>query len=464
MRTRLFALAALALVAAACEPARRDVQINWTFGGQNCSQAGVATIEIDIGGQYLDPGQFACTDNAGNVTTGVDLGRFLTGAYDMAVVGYDASGNIVYETEQTLYVREDQSPNVVSVDVPAYSSTGGGEGSLTLLWTFGGQSCDAAGVGVVNVSIDGTPVTDDNNNPDIPCDWRGTDGVTIAPLDTGTHSVVIGATSSNGTDYGAALSANIADGIDTQLSPNLVANNGPTDGGNPTDGGTPDGGSGDGGTTDGGSSGGSINISWSFAGMSCANAKVDNVEIIVDGTETASVACNNGTTDSGSVSGVTPGSHTVNISGIRGSGGAAQLVYSTTAGAQATVQNGASTHIILNAPASSPGTGGATIALSFPQGGPDCSSTSGSGTPVNYTLTSPTGSTQIGSVTCGGASGVSAISICNPGAAGCGAGSPGLAAGVWTISGSATGYSASTTTVPVPNDAVGSGTLSFTAN
>jgi hypothetical protein len=500
VRNSLALAACLALATAACEPARREVQVNWTFGGGSCSAASVATIEIDIDGEYLSPNQFSCSDATGNLTTGADLGRFLAGGYYVTVTGFAASGNPTYQTSQQIFVHENQSPNVFAIDVQPYVSTGNGQGDLILLWTFGGASCSAAGVSSVNVSIDGTAVTDFRNDPALPCNDRGTDGVEIGPIPSGSHAVTIGATSTSGVVYSATLSATIADNIQTTLTPNLIANSTGTDGGMVNDGGAPDGGVTDGGThdggitdggvtdggvtdggvtdggvtdggvTDGGASDGgsantaSANVSWSFAGLSCSDAIVTTVTVYVDGSSAGTLPCSTNGSDSGTVSGIASGTHGISIAAVRGTGGAAQLVYQSTSATAAMFIAGTTTHVIVSAPATSPGTGGATLNLTFPSGGPSCSTTTGAGTQVTYTLTSPAGVAQSPQTfTCGGSNGASAINLCNPGAAGCGAGNAGLAAGTWHISAAASGYSASST-FPVPNDAVDTSTVSFTAN
>src|SRR3954470_16982576 len=56
---RLLPIAALAL-SAACWPARQSVpvEVDWTFGGQACTDAGVTSITIDIDGEVLTPNTF----------------------------------------------------------------------------------------------------------------------------------------------------------------------------------------------------------------------------------------------------------------------------------------------------------------------------------------------------------------------------------------------------------------------
>src|SRR5436853_7553625 len=93
---RLLVLAATLVAATACAPARVPVEVDWTFGGLSCTDAGVATIQIDVDNEVLSPNQFSC-DQAG---TGVSLGDFLTGPYTVTVTGFDATGAVVYQTTQ----------------------------------------------------------------------------------------------------------------------------------------------------------------------------------------------------------------------------------------------------------------------------------------------------------------------------------------------------------------------------
>src|SRR5437763_16750816 len=165
---RLTVLAVTLCAAAACAPTRQPVEVDWTFGGVSCADAGVATIQIDVDGQVLDPKQFTC-DQAGR---GAALGEFLTGPYTLTVTGFDGDGNVVYQTTQGIQVRHGVS-NVFSIDAAPTT------GSATLHWSFAGKSCAAAGVTSVQISVDDTVITDASG---FPCSSGGIDGSTIGPL------------------------------------------------------------------------------------------------------------------------------------------------------------------------------------------------------------------------------------------------------------------------------------------
>src|SRR6185312_5874750 len=98
---RIFCLMVIGSVAAACGPVREEVEVDWTFGGQACDAAGVATINVAIAGEVLSPDTFTCAQ----ASLGADLGAYLTGDYQVTVSGYDASGNLTYQTMQTVSVR-----------------------------------------------------------------------------------------------------------------------------------------------------------------------------------------------------------------------------------------------------------------------------------------------------------------------------------------------------------------------
>src|SRR5712691_3778507 len=169
---RRLGLAAALALAAACAPSRDDLTVDWTFAGKTCADAGVAFIEVHIDGEVLSPDKFTCAE-AGK---GAYLGRYLIGRYTLTVSGLDASSSVIYQTSVQVDVR--RGGTEVAVDA-APSTT---NGSATLHWTFDGKSCAAAGVTVINASVDNQVLTDVNNNADLPCTNGGKDGISVAPL------------------------------------------------------------------------------------------------------------------------------------------------------------------------------------------------------------------------------------------------------------------------------------------
>src|SRR2546423_6100353 len=176
---RRLAVIALFALSAACWPSRQwvPVEVDWTFGGQSCIDAGVDSVQIDVDGEILTPNKFTCAD----ASQGADLGDFITGPYVMTVTGFDSAGNVLYQTTQNVQVRP-SGKNIITID--AAPTTGDAE----VRWGFDGKTCDAAGVTAVRVSVDGQVITDAKNNPDLPCKGLSFEGTTIGPLSPGAHS------------------------------------------------------------------------------------------------------------------------------------------------------------------------------------------------------------------------------------------------------------------------------------
>src|SRR4051812_45337670 len=112
----LLCLAAGVAAAGCGNPTRAPLDVNWTFGGLDCDQVGIATIHVQIAGEALNPSDFACLDRSGGVTTGAHLGNFLVGNYRLTIAGFDASDAQV--TTTTVDVRVERGENLVQVDVP----------------------------------------------------------------------------------------------------------------------------------------------------------------------------------------------------------------------------------------------------------------------------------------------------------------------------------------------------------
>jgi hypothetical protein len=277
-----------ALFAAACAPAREDVEVDWTFGGKACDAAGVATIQVDIAGEVLTPDHFSCHD----ASFGADLGTYLVGNYSITITGLDANNTIIYQTTQTIQVRGG-GKQTFTIDVPPTT------GEVTLHWTFGGKSCAAAGITVVHASVDNQVLLGSNNSPDLPCSQGGIDGTTVGPLSAGSHSFDLVGVDSTGTARYALNSymVTVVVGQNVVVAPDLTPA-APTTA--------------------------SANLKWSFDGKSCALAGVTQVQIfidpIADGTGGTSVIngtvpCDTAGTDGASFD-VLSGYHTFAIYGI----------------------------------------------------------------------------------------------------------------------------------------------------
>src|SRR3954463_1227819 len=109
---RLLILGMLSLTAAACGPSAAEVEVDWTFGGLSCADAGVDTIQFSIAGEVLSPDQFTCA----KAPVGASLGTFRNGTYQLTVSGFDARGSLLYESTQSIQVRGSRL-NQFAVDV-----------------------------------------------------------------------------------------------------------------------------------------------------------------------------------------------------------------------------------------------------------------------------------------------------------------------------------------------------------
>jgi hypothetical protein len=293
---RRLALAAALSLAAACGPVRDDLTVDWTFGGKTCAAAGVAVIQMHIDGEVLTPDRFTCAE-AGQ---GASLGTYLLGRYNLTVQGLDAASRVIYQS--TVQVDVKRGGTRIALDVAPATS----DGSATLHWTFDGKSCAAAGVTLINASVDNQVLTDDKNNPDLPCSQAGVDGVIVEPLSPGQHSFDLVGKASGTIKYALnGFAVTIAAGQNTSAAPNLRPA-APTTA--------------------------SANLTWAFDGKTCAAANVDQVRIFFDprpdgsgGLDAGTVPCSSGGVNGAAVDAVPEGTHSFAITGIR----AGHIVYFT---------------------------------------------------------------------------------------------------------------------------------------
>ncbi len=432
---RLLVVGGFFLAAAACAPSRANLTLNWTFAGQTCAQAGVATIQVDIQGEVLSPGQFACSNADKSINTGAHLGSYVLGNYNLTLTGLDGQGAVLYQATAVEPVRGGGS--VVALDaVPAHSTAGG---SATLRYTFNGKSCAAAGVNVVHMSVDGAVLADANNNADLPCSQGGIDGVSVSPLSAGGHVVdVTGLVNGQVAYLLQGISVTVVDGQDTSVTPDLAPAAATT---------------------------GSAELTWSFVnGMTCAQAQVDSVDVAFDpapdgsgGVDAGTVPCATSGVDGATFDGLAPGNHTVAITGLRHATPNDKLVYVTHTPPRAErFLAGITTSLDVSADAASPGLGGAALVWQFPAGGPSCSSTTLN---ITYTLIDPMKNPHRDTAVCGPAAGNS-IDFCWPGSP---AQCPGLAPGLWSITASTSGYAAQNVSFAVPDNAHSSANVVFVA-
>jgi len=175
------------VAAAACGPSQSEVEVDWTFAGASCDQAGVAFIRVDIANETLSPNQFSCAE----ASLGADLGTYLSGDYQITVTGMAPDGSITHQATQTIQVRGGHR-NLFTIDVPLIATAPETTGSATLTWTFDGKSCAAATVDTVRILVD--PDANGNggiNAGDVACSTMGTDGASVEGIDPGTHTFAI---------------------------------------------------------------------------------------------------------------------------------------------------------------------------------------------------------------------------------------------------------------------------------
>ncbi|HYV47398.1 MAG TPA: hypothetical protein VFA20_21210 [Myxococcaceae bacterium] len=173
-----------------------DVTFSWTFYGQSCSAAGVASVHITIPGETLENGGvYQCVSNS---YQGIVLHDFAGGSYTYSIEGLDTGGYTVYTGSGDFTI----DGNVLeSVDLTPY----GQPGSYALVtWTFPGNvTCANAdtpaqqlgGVAYVDITMDG------NNTVRANCAdgavANGGQGVYSALVDPGAHTISLTALSSN---------------------------------------------------------------------------------------------------------------------------------------------------------------------------------------------------------------------------------------------------------------------------
>jgi hypothetical protein len=207
MRRLLF----LCLVTAACAgPGLSDVQVQWTFGGQTCDQAGVANIDIEVAGQNIFPHAFTCAQ-AGQ---GVDLGGFSQGTYEVTILGTDANGTAIYSGDFVIEVLAGGSQVYPLDSIGIF-------GDVDFIWTFDGGSCAGVGVSAVAVHIDGVAVATIDGTSELPCSTGGVDGF-ILPVIVGTHAIALDAVDSSGNTYSSSISVTVTNGVTTQEAVDLV--------------------------------------------------------------------------------------------------------------------------------------------------------------------------------------------------------------------------------------------------
>jgi hypothetical protein len=199
--TAMAGLAALVALSSGCaDPRRGDVQVSWTFAGQNCLQAGVHSVQIDIAGEVLAPNEYLCIDpnDPTSMRTGANLGPFLFATYDLTLTALDADGVALFQATQRFTV---QGNTAVQVDLQRVATADVSWNALDpshpagfALGANGAMTCDEAQVDFVRIFLD--PRADGSGGTfvgEVACNDNGVEGAQVAPMPEGLHSFAISA-------------------------------------------------------------------------------------------------------------------------------------------------------------------------------------------------------------------------------------------------------------------------------
>jgi hypothetical protein len=185
---RRILMLSLIAAAASCGPSSGELDVDWTFEGVSCAEAGVATIYMQVANEVLSPDHFSCEEAAG----GAHLGVYYAGDYPVTIQGADANGVITHEVTQTLRVVGGRT-NQYAVDVPRVAATTTATANLT--WIFDhdpGKTCAAAGVDQVTIMVDpDSSGAGGTNAGTVACSTMGNQAASVSPLSPGTHTFAI---------------------------------------------------------------------------------------------------------------------------------------------------------------------------------------------------------------------------------------------------------------------------------
>jgi len=245
---------------------------------------------------------------------------------------------------------------------------------VQVFWTFAGQTCQQAGVHIVQVDIANELLTPNQFFCTDPKDGSLRVGADLGPFLLGTYQVTLTAFDTNGfTRFESSQTFTVQGDTELHVDVQPVA---------------------------------TADVSWDaltsaggFAlgaqgAMTCAEAQVDTVRIMLDpnpdgtgGTAAGEVACNTNGVEGAQAAPMPTGTHSFAISGIRNTPAGPRLVYQTTRPASGRFDPGLITLIDVDADPVGSGRGSATLTWDFSAAG-------GSACPITYTLTDPSGVVQ----------------------------------------------------------------------
>jgi hypothetical protein len=156
------------------------LQVLWTFnGGQSCNAAGVTTVTVSISGSTFN---FYCYDPISGVQ-GATLYNVAAGTQPVRLTGFSGK-QALYQWTGNLLVYGGAF-NSYRQDLALIGNPGTSNSNITFLWSFGGRTCNQAGVNGVNIAVQ-DPIGG-NVNTIVPCTQLNVDGANVNNFAAGTY-------------------------------------------------------------------------------------------------------------------------------------------------------------------------------------------------------------------------------------------------------------------------------------
>jgi hypothetical protein len=214
---------------------------------------------------------------------------------------------------------------ILMLSLVAAAACGPSSGTLLVDWTFEGRSCADEGVATIYMDVAGERLSPDHFScAEAPA------GVDLGVYYAGDYQLTVtGMDATGAITHQVTQTLHVTGGKENEFAidvPRVAV------------------------TT------GSANLTWAFDGKTCAGASVNKVTIFVDpdasgngGINAGTVACSTMGTDGVSVEGLTPGTHTFAIQGLRTLSDGDHLVYRTHRPASGFFAVGAITDVFVSA-------------------------------------------------------------------------------------------------------------------
>ena len=95
-------------------PHEGDITFDWSFAGQDCGPAGVATVGVqvfDVNGNSVTTDSVACSAESVTYTD------FTTGDYSFTLTGISPGGTVLYEADQPITVNSGSNEYPVNLSL-----------------------------------------------------------------------------------------------------------------------------------------------------------------------------------------------------------------------------------------------------------------------------------------------------------------------------------------------------------